>query len=143
MCGYFLLPRCVLPVELLHGLTFACGWGAGCEKSKALVRSTEPAAFLSAIESCDIFNLLQAPPGLEATQQGVFQGLYFGLGYGLGALAGGAIAGPFGFQTMYLCGAAIVSGGWALSRLGRFVLAEKSAKGHYSAVAVSESSVEA
>ena len=31
--------RWVLPVELLHGLTFACGWGAGCEKSKALVRA--------------------------------------------------------------------------------------------------------
>jgi hypothetical protein len=22
-------PWCVLPVELLHGITFACGWGAG------------------------------------------------------------------------------------------------------------------
>ncbi len=41
----------VLPIETLHGLTFACGWGAGTEKSKAL-----------------------APPGLEATQQAIFQG---------------------------------------------------------------------
>lgn len=51
MLLYALLPRLgspwwVLLIEGLHGLTFGAGWGAGCEKSKAL-----------------------APPGLEATQQ--------------------------------------------------------------------------
>ncbi|GAX86214.1 hypothetical protein CEUSTIGMA_g13627.t1 [Chlamydomonas eustigma] len=91
-------PWLVLPIELLHGLTFACGWGAGCEKSKAL-----------------------APPGLEATQQGLFQALYFGLGYGTGSLVGGAIATRFGFQIMYIWGACIVAAGWILARLGRWV----------------------
>jgi hypothetical protein len=27
-------PYAVLPVELLHGITFACGWGAGTINSK-------------------------------------------------------------------------------------------------------------
>jgi predicted MFS family arabinose efflux permease len=89
----------VLPIELLHGLTFACGWGAGCEKSKSL-----------------------APPGLEATQQGLFQALYFGLGYGTGSLIGGAIATHLGFQMMYIWGACIVTAGWILARLGRWVI---------------------
>lgn len=48
---YFMLPWwgspwAVLPVELLHGVTFACGWGAGTINCKRV-----------------------APPGLEATMQ--------------------------------------------------------------------------
>lgn len=51
MCCYALLPYvgspwAVLPIELLHGVTFACGWGAGTLYSKKV-----------------------APPGLEATMQ--------------------------------------------------------------------------
>lgn len=46
MCTYFIRlgcyallpfahsPYAVLPVELLHGITFACGWGAGTINSK-------------------------------------------------------------------------------------------------------------
>lgn len=46
MCTYFIrlgcyallpyahTPYAVLPVELLHGITFACGWGAGTINSK-------------------------------------------------------------------------------------------------------------
>ena len=48
---YALLPYAgsvlwVLPVEVLHGVTFACGWGAGTVNCKTL-----------------------APPGLAATMQ--------------------------------------------------------------------------
>eukprot|EP00955_Chlamydomonas_euryale_P039236 351335-Chlamydomonas_euryale.AAC.6 len=96
-------PYWVLPVECLHGLTFGAGWGAGCEKSKAL-----------------------APPGLEATQQGVFQGLYFGLGYGLGSLVGGVLADEYGYQTMYLLGALIVSVLWACGVAWHMVLSRRS-----------------
>jgi chromodomain-helicase-DNA-binding protein 1 len=46
------LRRAVLPVELLHGITFACGWGAGTINSKRV-----------------------APPELAATMQGIFQGM--------------------------------------------------------------------
>ncbi len=45
----------VLPVELLHGFTFALAWGTGTAVASRV-----------------------APPGLEATTQGLFQGLYFG-----------------------------------------------------------------
>ena len=68
------------------------------------------------------------------------------MGYGLGALIGGGLAGLFGFQAMYLCGAAIVGCGWALSRLGRLMLgshmgrsSEKTSKGvAYVTVAIAE-----
>jgi hypothetical protein len=45
----------VLPVEMLHGFTFALAWAAGT-------------AFVSKI----------APPGLETTTQAIFYGLYYG-----------------------------------------------------------------
>lgn len=48
----FLGRRAVLPVELLHGITFACGWGAGTINSKRV-----------------------APPELAATMQ-VRLGMY-------------------------------------------------------------------
>lgn len=49
----FPCPPCpqVLPIEVLHGFTFALAWGAGCAYCQQL-----------------------APPGLEATSQGLFQG---------------------------------------------------------------------
>ncbi len=50
-----------------------------------------------------------------------FQGLYFGLGYGLGSLIGGSVAQRHGFQAMYIVGACMVAGGWAVSRLGRWL----------------------
>lgn len=43
-------PWAVLPVEALHGITFACSWGVGTINCRRL-----------------------APPGLEATMQGIFQ----------------------------------------------------------------------
>ena len=111
------LVRWVLTIEPLHGLTFGCGWGAGCEKSKAL-----------------------APPGLEATQQGIFQSLYFGFGTGLGALAGGSVAQRYGFETMFLFGGCVVAAGWVASMVGRAVLKAWQKAGHeYSAVAVADS----
>lgn len=72
-------PWVVLPVELLHGITFGCGWGAGTINSKRV-----------------------APPGLGATMQGIFQGLYFGLGQGLGGLVGGLLKHRLGSQAMFL-----------------------------------------
>ena len=44
-------PLQVLPAEVLHGFTFALAWGGGCAYCAQL-----------------------APPGLEATSQGLFQG---------------------------------------------------------------------
>ena len=47
---YLNTPWAVLPVELLHGITFGCAWAAGTVKSARL-----------------------APPGFEATMQAIFQ----------------------------------------------------------------------
>jgi hypothetical protein len=134
---YYLLPLwgspwAVLPVELLHGITFACGWGAGTINCKRV-----------------------APPGLEATMQvgpslralgpvgrctrrvrcrccctgpgwaadaaadavrraqGIFQGLYFGVGQGLGGVIGGALKEWYGSQNLFGLSALIVLAGWA------------------------------
>ncbi|KAF6258417.1 hypothetical protein COO60DRAFT_1128185 [Scenedesmus sp. NREL 46B-D3] len=93
---YALLPYtgsawAVLPVELLHGVTFGCGWSAGTITSKRV-----------------------APPGLEATMQGIFQGLYFGVGQGLGALIGGLLKQRHGGQAMFALCSGIVLAGWLL-----------------------------
>ena len=91
--------------------------------------------------------LSQAPPGLEATQQGVFQGFYFGLGYGLGAVVGGTIAQRMGYPSMYLVGAGIVAGGWAVLWVGRRVAPNSSSSrggrggGHYAPVLTEEGAV--
>eukprot|EP00775_Hariotina_reticulata_P004764 gene4763-5014_t len=81
----------VLPVELLHGVTFACGWGAGTINCKRL-----------------------APPGLAATMQGIFQGLYFGVGQGLGGLLGGLLKKRFGGQAMFGMCSGICLAGWLI-----------------------------
>ncbi|PNW85282.1 hypothetical protein CHLRE_03g179350v5 [Chlamydomonas reinhardtii] len=101
---YALLPYAgsvlwVLPVEVLHGVTFACGWGAGTVNCKTL-----------------------APPGLAATMQGAFQGLYFGAGYGLGSLVGGWVGGRLGWQLMFATAASVMFGLWLCVRLARWVL---------------------
>jgi Na+/melibiose symporter-like transporter len=52
-------PWFVLPVELLHALTFAAMWSAGI-----------------------LYSAENSPPGLEATGQGLFIGVYSGIGGG-------------------------------------------------------------
>eukprot|EP00884_Botryococcus_braunii_P022280 jgi/Botrbrau1/8736/Bobra.0090s0011.1 len=52
-------PWAVLPIELLHGLTFGCGWAAGTVNSARI-----------------------SPPGLQATTQAIFMSLYQGPGLG-------------------------------------------------------------
>ena len=94
---YAVLPRAgtpwaVLPIELLHGVTFATSWGAGIVGCKRL-----------------------APPHLNTTMQSVFSALYGGVGSGLGAIAGGALYGRLGAPRMFACAAATVLGGWALA----------------------------
>ena len=58
-------PWAVLPVEVLHGITFGLGWGCGTENCKRL-----------------------APQELRATMQGVFQGRAGGGGQLRGAAWG-------------------------------------------------------
>lgn len=58
----------VLPVELLHGVTFGVAWCGGVNLCTRI-----------------------APVGLECTVQSMFSGTYAGLGKGLGGLAAGLV----------------------------------------------------
>ncbi|KAG2450232.1 hypothetical protein HYH02_000329 [Chlamydomonas schloesseri] len=100
---YALLPYAgsvlwVLPVEVLHGVTFACGWGAGTVNCKTL-----------------------APPGLAATMQGTFQGLT-SAGFGLGALVGGRVGAHVGWQGMFAVASVTVLGMWCSILTARGIL---------------------
>jgi hypothetical protein len=53
--------RAVLPVELLHGITFACGWGAGTINSKrvappelAATMQVRPGRFPGRVDMADV-----------------------------------------------------------------------------------------
>lgn len=83
-------PWLVLPVELLHGLTFGLTWSAGVAKGASI-----------------------APPGLEATTQSAFQGLMFGLGHGIGGMVAGGLYQRYGAQVAFGTSFAVVGLGWA------------------------------
>jgi MFS family permease len=68
----------ILPVELLHGVTYACMWSAAVA-----------------------YGAHVAPPHLEATVQGVMGGIYFGAGSGIGGALGGWAYGAFGGQQTF------------------------------------------
>jgi MFS transporter, PPP family, 3-phenylpropionic acid transporter len=86
--GYTLLenPWAVLPIELLHGLTFAAFWAAG----------------VAHMQAC-------APEGLEASAQGFFGGTYGGAGAAIGAAAGGAVYQAWGPTVLFLGTAAAMT----------------------------------
>eukprot|EP00890_Picochlorum_soloecismus_P005123 jgi/Picsp_1/5611/NSC_02970-R1_major facilitator superfamily len=92
----------VLPVELLHGITFGLTWSAGSKKS-ALI----------------------APPGLESTTQSVFQGLMFGLGYGLGGLIGGNVYKRMGPTATFATELSIVCIGWLACGIGQIFMSNR------------------
>jgi PPP family 3-phenylpropionic acid transporter len=84
--AYTLLPPVwlVLPINLLHGLTFSALWVAGVSYANEV-----------------------APEGMGATAQGLFTGVTMGLGAAVGALLGGTLydtLGPmFMFRVAALC----------------------------------------
>ncbi|KAL4546901.1 hypothetical protein Ndes2526B_g07705 [Nannochloris sp. 'desiccata'] len=85
-------PWTVLPVELLHGLTFGLTWSAGTAKS-ALI----------------------SPAGLEATTQSVFQGFIFGLGYGMGGFMAGRKYNLNGPEAVFRSAFWVVAVGWVVT----------------------------
>ncbi len=71
----------VLPIELLHGVTFGVGWAC-----------------------CVAFAAEIAPPGLGSTVQGILAGIHWGIGNSIGAIVGGfAYAGLGGQVTWWAC----------------------------------------
>mgnify|MGYP005991877303 CR=1 FL=1 len=78
----------VLPIELLHGVTFGVGWAC-----------------------CVAFAAEIAPPGLGSTVQGVLAGIHWGIGNSIGAIVGGfAYAAWGGQRTWWACEALVAVG---------------------------------
>ncbi|HEX6386815.1 MAG TPA: major facilitator superfamily domain-containing protein 6, partial [Anaerolineae bacterium] len=71
-------PWLVLPINLLHGLSFALLWAGGVAAADAI-----------------------APPGLGATAQGIFAGVVMGLGAGVGGFAGGVLYDSIGPVALF------------------------------------------
>ncbi len=82
-------PWFVLPINLLHGLTFSAMWTAGVRTADAV-----------------------APVGMGASAQGMFTGITFGLGAAAGALLGGFLYDSFGPTVMFQAAGAIVLSGF-------------------------------
>jgi MFS transporter, PPP family, 3-phenylpropionic acid transporter len=68
----------ILPVQLLHGLTFSITWAAGVSYARQI-----------------------APVGMSATAQGLFSGTFFGLGGAVGALLGGMLYQAVGSALLF------------------------------------------
>jgi PPP family 3-phenylpropionic acid transporter len=106
LAAYTVMPEVwwVLPINLLHGLTFAGLWVAGVSYANAV-----------------------APKGLGATAQGIFTGVTMGIGAATGALVGGALYDSVGPAALFRAAAIWVALGllffWAAGRLPRFALA--------------------
>eukprot|EP00775_Hariotina_reticulata_P002060 gene2060-2380_t len=108
LAGYAVLPWLrnpwlVLPLELLHGFTFATSWGSGIVSCKQL-----------------------APPHLNTSMQGLFASMYGGVGSGLGALLGGFIMQLLGGQQLFCICSVILIGGWALGLLAELLFVKPS-----------------
>ena len=88
-------PLWVLPINLLHGLTFSGMWVAGVAYANAV-----------------------APKGFGATAQGLFAGVTMGLGAATGALLGGTLYDSLGPVLMFRAGAV-----WVLVGLTFFWIA--------------------
>lgn len=80
----------VLPVQLLHGITFGLLWSVGNETMRAL-----------------------APPGLESSLQSAFQGTV-SLGACLGNVISGAVIQRHGFRPLFLGWAVLTAAAQAL-----------------------------
>ena len=81
MFAYAAMPATwmVLPINLLHGLTFAAAWAAGVAYAHDL-----------------------APEGMGATAQGLFNGMTMGLGAATGAFIGGLLYDGVGAAAMFM-----------------------------------------
>jgi PPP family 3-phenylpropionic acid transporter len=87
LLAYTLMPPVwlVLPINLLHGLTFSALWVAGVSYANEV-----------------------APKGLGATAQGLFTGMTMGLGSAGGALLGGTLYDTLGSTMMFRVAASCV-----------------------------------
>jgi MFS family permease len=93
--SFITIPWTVLPIELIHGVTFA-------------LRSAAIVSYARAV----------APKGLEATTQTLFEGVLTGLGGGCGGVLGGLSWQNLGARTTFRISAAASGGGLILFLIG-------------------------
>ena len=99
-------PWLVLGIELLHGITFGVGFGAGTVHVRTL-----------------------APAGLGTTMNGLFGSAWGGVGGGLGGLVGGWLVAEYGAQAMFGACAAVTLAGWVACCAAQRVAARSAADG--------------
>lgn len=101
LLGYSYLydPWWVLPIELLHGFTYAAMWS-----------------------SCVAYGSSISPPQVVTTVIGLLTGVHFGLGWGLGGVLGGIVYQYYGARVLFR-GCAVMCGiGMVLQLLTEMVL---------------------
>eukprot|EP00039_Didymoeca_costata_P021298 m.344093 g.344093 ORF g.344093 m.344093 type:complete len:408 (-) comp23829_c0_seq1:43-1266(-) len=92
--GYYSIlrrPWLVLPIELLHGLTFALSWTAVASHASEI-----------------------APPGYKSLTQGIAGALFWGVGFACGGIGGGFLNEAYGPVFMYEMGALLALGSCVL-----------------------------
>ena len=92
----------ILPLEVLHGITFACFWVVSTDISKVLVHQTKGAFWRTAIPSS-------------------VQMLYSAIGVSLGSVVGGWAMHTLGSRVMYKWTAGIVGTTWVIHLVGSIV----------------------
>lgn len=95
--AFFPTPTGILFIQLLHGMTFATIWVAGVS-----------------------YTYENAPPGLQATAQGVFSSMMMGVGSAAGNFLGAILMDTVGARQMYLYMGVLV-----LVSLALYILLEK------------------
>ena len=98
-------PWTVLPVELLHGITFALMWAASTSFARA-----------------------NAPEGMGASLQTITSGIYWGLGKGCGGVFGGLVWQSVGARQTFRGCAGISLGGLLLFFIAQQILSRKKCK---------------
>jgi len=97
--GSWKYPQLVMLVQLLHGVTYAWGWGAGTIISRRL-----------------------ATPATQATMQGMYQASYLAVGQGTGSVIGGVLSRKFGLPGAFAISSGVMAGGWVLYLVGTILI---------------------
>lgn len=122
--GYSALaaPAWTLPLELLHGATFALGWAAATQYAHDRVRAggrggcVTPSAHKPAPPppSSAPLHLAQVSPDLSTTALAILSAVHSGAGSSVGGALGGQVFAAWGARALWRTGAGLAAGGLLL-----------------------------